>query len=129
MGGTLPDYGSGWKKSGFSDEHNAEPIVAANSGIAPGCFSIAAGPERLHSALGRTSRGLEMRMFGTSRTGEKSCRLMLGCFALLAFLGVLGGSMHRDGYSKSELFVIFGSLAVALYYLSQVLGWWKKHAR
>lgn len=54
---------------------------------------------------------------------------MLGCFALLALLGVIGGSMHRDGYSKSELFVIFGSLAVALYYLSQVLGWWKKRTR
>jgi hypothetical protein len=74
------------------------------------------------------SRSLEMRMFGTSRSGEKGCKLMLSCFALLAFIGALGGSMH-DGYSKSELFVIFCSLAVALYYLSQVLGWWKKHAR
>ena len=45
---------------------------------------------------------------------------MLGAFALLAFFGVLGGSMH-DGYSQPELFVIFASLAIALYYLSQVL--------
>jgi hypothetical protein len=69
-----------------------------------------------------------MRIFGTSRSGEKGCKPMLGCFALLAFLAALCGSMH-DGYSKSELFVSFGSLAVALYYLSQVLGWRKKHAR
>lgn len=44
---------------------------------------------------------------------------MLGAFTLLAFLGALGGSMH-DGYSKSEVFVIFASLAVALYYLCEV---------
>ena len=49
---------------------------------------------------------------------------MLGSFTLLAFFGVLGGTMHQ-GYSKSELFVIFGSLAVALYYFFQVLGWLK----
>ena len=46
---------------------------------------------------------------------------MLGSFTLLAFFGVLGGTMH-EGYSKLELFVIFGSLAVASYYLFQVLG-------
>ena len=53
---------------------------------------------------------------------------MVAAFTLLALLGVLGGTMH-EGYSKSELFVIFGSLAVAVYYLSQVLGWWKKRLR
>ncbi len=53
---------------------------------------------------------------------------MLAAFTLLALLGVLGGAMH-DGYSKSELFVISGSLAVALYYLSQVWGWRKNRTR
>jgi hypothetical protein len=43
-------------------------------------------------------------------------------------LAALGGSMH-EGYSKSELFVVFAPLAVALHYLSQVLGWWKKLPR
>jgi hypothetical protein len=69
-----------------------------------------------------------MRILGTSRRGDKGCELMFGAFALLAFIGALGGSMH-DGYSKSELFVIFCSLAVALYYLSQIFGWWKRRPR
>jgi hypothetical protein len=69
-----------------------------------------------------------MRILGTSSNGDKGCRLMVAAFTLLALLGVLGGTMH-EGYSKSELFVIFGSLAVAVYYLSQVLGWWKKRLR
>jgi hypothetical protein len=49
---------------------------------------------------------------------------MFGAFALLAFLAALGGTMH-EGYSKSELFVIFCSLAVSLYYLSQIFDWRK----
>lgn len=53
---------------------------------------------------------------------------MFGAFALLAFLAALGGIMH-EGYSKSELFVIFCSLAVAVYYLSQIFGWWKRRTR
>jgi hypothetical protein len=69
-----------------------------------------------------------MRILGTSRRGDKGCELMFGAFALLAFIAGLSGSMH-DGYSKSELFVLFCSLAVALYYLSQILGWWKKGSR
>jgi hypothetical protein len=50
---------------------------------------------------------------------------MFGVFVLLACLGALGGTMH-EGYSKSELFVIFCSLAVALFYLSQIIGCRKK---
>ena len=53
---------------------------------------------------------------------------MLGAFTLLALLGVLGGGLH-EGYSKPELFVIFGSVAVALYYLSHVLGWLKNRPK
>ena len=45
--------------------------------------------------------------------------------SVLAFLGSLSGMMH-EAYSKSELFVIFCSLALALYYLSQIFGWFKK---
>jgi hypothetical protein len=69
-----------------------------------------------------------MRMFGTSRRGDKGCELLFGAFALLAFVATLSGGMH-GGYSKSELFVIFCSLGVALYYLSQIFGWWKKRPR
>jgi hypothetical protein len=69
-----------------------------------------------------------MRILGTSRNGDKGSKLMLVSFTLLAFVGVLGGAMH-EGYSKSELFAIFGSLAVALYYLFQVLGWLKNRPR
>lgn len=53
---------------------------------------------------------------------------MFGAFALLAFIGALGGSMH-EGYSTSEVFVIFCSLAVALFYLSQIFGCWKKRPK
>lgn len=63
-----------------------------------------------------------MRMLGTSRNGEQGSKLMLGAFTLLALLGVLGGGLH-EGYSEPELFVIFGSVGVALCYLSNVLGW------
>jgi hypothetical protein len=66
-----------------------------------------------------------MRILGISKRGDRSGELMFGAFALLAFIGALDGSMH-DGYSSSELFVIFCSLAVALCYLSQILDWWKK---
>jgi len=34
----------------------AEPIVAADSGIPPGCLAHAVGPERLHSAFGGIAR-------------------------------------------------------------------------
>jgi hypothetical protein len=60
--------------------------------------------------------------------GDKGCELMFGAFVLLALLAATGGIMH-EGYSKSELFVIFCSLAVALYYLSQIFGWCKKRPK
>jgi hypothetical protein len=66
-------------------------------------------------------------MFGVSRRGDKGCELMFGAFALLASLAALSGS--HNGYSKSELFVTFCSLAVALYYLSQIFGRRKKPPR
>jgi hypothetical protein len=69
-----------------------------------------------------------MRVFGIPKKGDKGCELMFGAFVLLAFLASFSGSMH-DGYSKSEVFVIFCSLAVALYYLSQIFDWWNKHPR
>jgi hypothetical protein len=70
----------------------------------------------------------KVRIFGTSRSGEKGCELMFGAFVFLAFLGVLGGSLH-NGYDKSELFVIFCSLALALYYLSRIIDWRRKHSK
>jgi hypothetical protein len=39
-------------------EENAEPIVAADSGIPPGCFICAVGPERLHSSFGERTMGI-----------------------------------------------------------------------
>jgi type IV pilus assembly protein PilB len=36
----------------------AQPIVAADSGIPPGCFFYAVGPERLHSALPMNPRAV-----------------------------------------------------------------------
>jgi hypothetical protein len=82
---------------------------------------------RRASGRGSTAQ-FSMRVFGTSRSGDKGCKLILGAVALLGFLAALGGITH-EGYSKSELFVIFGSLAVALYYVSQILGWRKKRPR
>jgi len=73
--------------------------------------------------------GLEMRIFGISRRGEKGCELMFGAFALLAFLAAFGGSLHSGGYIKSELFVIFCSLAVAVYYLSRIFDWSKRRPK
>lgn len=66
-----------------------------------------------------------MRLFGISDTGDKSCELLFGVLTVLAFFVALNCSID-DRWSKSELFVIFGSASLAAFYFSRIFGWWKK---
>jgi hypothetical protein len=68
-------------------------------------------------------RGWKMGIFGISKKGDKGCELLFGVFTVLAFFLTLECALN-DRYSKSEIFVIACSVAVALFYLSRVFGWW-----
>jgi hypothetical protein len=66
-----------------------------------------------------------MNVFGTSTRGFE---VLFGLFTVLAVFGVLNCGLNAR-CDKSELFVIFGSAAIAVYSLSRIFGWWHKDLR
>ena len=66
-----------------------------------------------------------MKLFGISGTGDKGCELLFGVFTVLAFFAMLRCAID-DRWSKSELFVIIGSVSVAAFYFCRIFGRWKK---
>jgi hypothetical protein len=62
-----------------------------------------------------------MRLLGISDKDGRGCELLFGVFTVLAFFFTLNCSID-DRWHNSELLVIVGSVALAVFYLSRIFG-------